>query len=100
MASDRSEDIKEAELLSLLLGDLAFRILDVVTFNNRLGRVFTQEKADGNDIQQYCLLTLQESEMELDGPRPGRATANMAKVERKKRTSLENMVKMRVGWVW
>ena len=36
--------------------------------------------------------------MELDGPRPGRATANMAKVERKKRTTLENMVKMRVGW--
>ena len=59
--------------------------------------MFTQEK-DGNDIQQYWSLTLQELEMELDGPRPGRATANMAKVERKKRTTLENMVKMRVGW--
>jgi hypothetical protein len=72
--------------------------LDRVTFINQLGGVYAG-KTNGNDIQQYTLPLLQELEIPEPPPGLGRATAKMAIAVAKKRASLENMVKMRVGWV-
>ena len=70
--------------------------LERVAFNHQLEERLCIK--DGNDIQQYSSPLLQELLMP-DSPGLGRAATKTAMKAAKKRASLENIVKVKVGCV-